>query len=1703
MSNKRGRWRSRPRAQRSRFSRASLPSVLLALALVAGGLPVASFGSATAANGLFPWQIDDDGPPGAGPIGTGFVLEEGDLVLIMQQILIAEQHAATATEADPCGTLVGNGPNQIPDGPNFDQLSLGLRTVSGICNNISDTADLTRINWGAADQDFIRLTAPSYRSGDIATYDFNGVGVGPDVGDATTYDLSTYGAPVWVEDASPRLISNLIVDTTTDNPAAIAAAGVGAVAGDLNGDGTVTDHMLETCPGSGERRCDGLFIENVAPDEGLSAPFNSLLTFFGQFFDHGLDLTTKTGEVVYMPLAADDPLYDNTPGAANFMLLSRATNASNEPKNLTTPFVDQQQTYSSTPSHQVFNREYDTTPSGPVSNGRLLVGSTGSGMAQWSDLKTQAATKLGIQLTDQDVLSIPLIATDLYGKFIPGPLRGMPQLVLDDGTLLEGDPDANGGLGVLVPKGLAPGAGNGVPTGHAFLVDIARHAVPGTWDDDAMRGTPEVPQTPDVDAGTTDDLDPGTYDDEMLDAHYQAGDGRANENIALTAVHHVFHSEHNRLVDHIKDQVTSTYPHLLTDWEISPGVWNGERLFQAAKFTTEMQYQHLAFEEFARKIQPFVNEFIGYDTALNSAIFAEFAHAVYRFGHSMLNETVDRYDTNTGTPHHLFLLDGFLNPPAFDDVGANPDEWAGGLLAGSIAQTGQQIDEFITEALRNDLLGLPLDLGAINIARGRDAGLPPLNQARREFFALTNSNPALAPYDSWMDYSFALRTPESLANFIAAYGTHPLITSHNDGSGAGNLSSRREAADIILNQPLHASYPADATDFLWGLNAYSGDLGGMENVDLWVGGLAEKPEIFGGMLGTTHNFVFELQMENLQNGDRFYYLHRLAGTNLLQALEGNSFAELIERNTSASMLPADVFSVPSFTFDLNFVNPDPTNFAAALIDDPDTDYDETVLLVKEPDGTVRYTDADHALFYGTPLADDIESGDGDDTVKGNDGDDRLEGGGGNDGIVGGLGNDILTDRFGDDDLKGGPGNDAIHGGPGFDLLQGGTGHDMVVIGSDPGEILSSEGNDILIGGDSFDVIFGDSGDDWIQGGDQADFLAGDHGALTQNNPLGTDGHDVINSGGGNDDYDSEGGDDILIHATGTDGFEGGPGFDWVITQGLAGTWVDLERTEGIFPPHVEVLENRYDFVEAVSGHDGDDTIHGDSRGNGEIVPCPVAFTCSPLNTPLEGDHRLLADGIARIAGLADLLPLGATLWEDGNILLGGAGSDIIEGRGSDDIIDGDRFLQAVLDAPDPLGAMGARKQVTDARDLEADIFAGLYNPGDVMIVRSIETPAHPVHADIDVALYQNPMADFNVTFLGDRWIVDHVRGCGDPAGLDICPLDGDGEPGQPEGRDTVFNVEILRFSDQDLDISAPPGIGELRVTTTPAVPAQITVNGFGADTWGLTWVDFPEGTHTVCFTDMPAMDTPPCQDVTILAGATTVLDGAYAARGWLQATTNPALPATITIDGEPANDWGVWTHLPEGEAEVCFGPVAGWDQPDFGTGLGPCQLVNIVDGTPVVIQGNYVANAAAVGPTGHGFLRVETTPAMSAQISVDGTPNDSWGLNWMKITPGLHEVCFSDMQGWSTPECEEITIVAGATTTVQGNYVQRGTLQANTSPAVESTILIDGFPANDWGNWTDREPGDYEVCFSEALIVPSCQVVTVTAGANTFVVGSW
>ena len=225
-------------------------------------------------------------------------------------------------------------------------------------------------------------------------------------------------------------------------------------------------------------------------------------------------------------------------------------------------------------------------------------------------------------------------------------------------------------------------------------------------------------------------------------------------------------------------------------------MWDGERLFQAARFATEMQYQHMVFEEFARRIQPMVDPFI-FNTSpeVDPSIVAEFAHTVYRFGHSMLTGTVDRLDNNldllNGDLDQQTLLAVFLNPQAYIGSGADLEEINANIIRGLSRDVGNSIDEFIVNNVRTNLLGLPLDLAVLNLSRGRETGIPSLNQTRAQLYNDTGLAD-LKPYTSWFDFALNIKNPASIVNFIAAYGTHDTITSQP------TLAGKRAAAEAIV-----------------------------------------------------------------------------------------------------------------------------------------------------------------------------------------------------------------------------------------------------------------------------------------------------------------------------------------------------------------------------------------------------------------------------------------------------------------------------------------------------------------------------------------------------------------------------------------------------------------------------------------------------------------------------------------------------------------------------------------------------------------------------------------------------------------------------------------------------------------------------------------------------------------------------------------
>jgi hypothetical protein len=60
--------------------------------------------------------------------------------------------------------------------------------------------------------------------------------------------------------------------------------------------------------------------------------------------------------------------------------------------NVTTPWIDQNQTYTSHPSHQVFLRAYAVEAGRLGSTGYLLDGALAGSIANWGEVKAQART---------------------------------------------------------------------------------------------------------------------------------------------------------------------------------------------------------------------------------------------------------------------------------------------------------------------------------------------------------------------------------------------------------------------------------------------------------------------------------------------------------------------------------------------------------------------------------------------------------------------------------------------------------------------------------------------------------------------------------------------------------------------------------------------------------------------------------------------------------------------------------------------------------------------------------------------------------------------------------------------------------------------------------------------------------------------------------------------------------------------------------------------------------------------------------------------------------------------------------------------------------------------------------------------------------------------------------------------------------------
>jgi hypothetical protein len=218
---------------------------------------------------------------------------------------------------------------------------------------------------------------------------------------------------------------------------------------------------------------------------------------------------------------------------------------------------------------------------------------------------------------------------------------------------------------------------------------------------------------------------------------FLAGDIRANEQVALTAMHTLFVREHNRLAG----EIAAEDPTL-----------TGEEIYQEARRVVGALMQVITYNEFLPALlgPDAIAPYFGYQWTVTPAIMNVFSTAIYRFGHSALSPTLLRLDS-AGNPipeGNLALRDAFFRPDRVTNEGGIEP-----LLRGLAAQACSRIDTQIVDDVRNFLFGPPgaggFDLASLNIQRGRDHGLPSYNDARfaigldaRQSFAEVSSDPA-------------------------------------------------------------------------------------------------------------------------------------------------------------------------------------------------------------------------------------------------------------------------------------------------------------------------------------------------------------------------------------------------------------------------------------------------------------------------------------------------------------------------------------------------------------------------------------------------------------------------------------------------------------------------------------------------------------------------------------------------------------------------------------------------------------------------------------------------------------------------------------------------------------------------------------------------------------------------------------------------
>ncbi|MFN3212608.1 MAG: peroxidase family protein [Henriciella sp.] len=272
-----------------------------------------------------------------------------------------------------------------------------------------------------------------------------------------------------------------------------------------------------------------------------------------------------------------------------------------------------------------------------------------------------------------------------------------------------------------------------------------------------------------------------------------------------------------------------------------------DAIYERARRLVIAKIQIITFEEWLPALigPDAIPAYSGYDATVNPTVFNEFSVAAFRLGHSMLNPQLLRLDASGDE-----IAAGHIALRDAFFAGPSILTSEGDLdpiLRGFATQLHQEIDPKVVDDIRNFLFGMP-GSGGLDLAS--------LNIQRGRDHGVPGYNQ--------MRQAMGLTTVTQF----------------------GQITSDPELADALFDR-----------------------YGDVNEIDLWVGGLAEDA-VAGSQLGELFHAIIVRQFTALRDGDRFWWENELTSAER-DRVRDTTLAEVIRDNTGiGNELQDNVFIAP-------------------------------------------------------------------------------------------------------------------------------------------------------------------------------------------------------------------------------------------------------------------------------------------------------------------------------------------------------------------------------------------------------------------------------------------------------------------------------------------------------------------------------------------------------------------------------------------------------------------------------------------------------------------------------------------------------------------------------------------------------------------------------------------------------------------------